>query len=230
MSYKDNTTTIKQEVLDKKSWLYCNTGRDGEWDSLVENLEKTKEKYLQYVEGRDVVVTAGGHIGMYAHFFAQHFKKVYAFEPDPLHFHCLVNNNQLDNVVKIQAALGDEPRLVNVGFGRSGTRQSYKVRDERILEGNFEVKTEPYIPLLKIDSLNLPACDLIQLDVEDYESYAIRGAIETIRRHKPIVILENGQQEKNVNLMRELGYRIVDTVHADTIFKHDNTQLQLIFR
>jgi FkbM family methyltransferase len=230
MSYKENTSTIKQDVLGKKSWLYCNSGKDGEWDSLVENVEKTKEKYLQYVEGRDVVITAGGHIGMYVRFFAQHFKRVYAFEPDPIHFHCMVNNNQLDNVVKIQAALGDEHRLVNVGFGRPGTRQSYKVQDERILEGNFEAKTEPYIPLLKIDDLNLPCCDLIQLDIEDYEYYAIRGAVETLRRHKPVVILENGQQEKTASIMRELNYQLVDVVQADSVFKYSGSQWQVVFR
>lgn len=230
MSYKNNTVNIKETVLDKKNWLYCNSVADGEWHSLLQNLEKSKEKYLQHVSDRDVVVTAGGHIGMYAYFFAQHFKQVYAFEPDPLNFHCMVNNNQLDNVVKIQAALGDEHRLVNVGFGRDNTRQSYKVQDNRILEGNFEAKTAPYIPLLMIDDLNLPKCDLIQLDVEDYEIYALKGATETLRRCRPTLILENGGGSIMREFLYNFGYKQVDEVDADTIYTFHDSQWKIVFK
>lgn len=229
MSYKNNTVTVKETILDKKNWLYCNSEIDGEWHSLLQNLERSKDKYLQHVPDRGVVVTAGGHIGMYAYFFAQHFKQVYAFEPDSLNFHCMVNNNQLDNVVKIQAALGDEHRLVNIGFGRDGTRQSYKVQDNRILEGNFEAKTEPYIPLLKIDDLNLPKCDLIQLDIEDYEYFALKGAEETLRRCKPTLILENGTGSYIVDFLKNYGYKQVDQIDYDTIYTFNDTQWKIIF-
>ena len=45
-----------------------------------------------YLKGKKVVVQAGGNCGMQVVKFAEFFDTVYTFEPDPVNFHCLVNN------------------------------------------------------------------------------------------------------------------------------------------
>ena len=46
------------------------------------------------------------------------------------------------------------------------------------------------VEAITIDSLNLDNVDLIHLDLESYEDNAIRGAINTIKRCRPVIISE----------------------------------------
>ncbi len=49
----------------------------------------------------------------------------------------------------------------------------------------------------RLDAMDLPECDLIWLDVEGYELYALMGAEQTIERFWPAVIIEdNGVSER----------------------------------
>ena len=70
-------------------------------------------------------------------------------------------------------------------------------------------------------------CDLIHLDIEGFEYYALKGAVETIKRTKPVIALEwmnhgearygssNDDIEKFLN---ELGYKSVEKIYNENIF------------
>lgn len=111
-----------------------------------------------------VMVQAGGNCGKQLIKFAEYFDTVYTFEPDPVNFHCLVNNLPYDNVIKFQCCLGNDHNMVSLtAFADS--------------IGGFYVNDDPgRIPTIKIDDLNLPACDFLQIDVEGYEFNALQGA------------------------------------------------------
>ena len=98
-------------------------------------------------------------------------------------------------------------------------------------------------PMITLDSLNLDNVGLIQLDVEYYELNVLRGAIETIKKFKPVITCELGflsyfdavkQEGLNHNatilegntleaaildLLGPIGYQKVDQSVADGIFK-----------
>jgi len=59
---------------------------------------------------------------------------------------------------------------------------------------------------------------IIELDVEGFEKPALAGALETIKRCKPILILETLPEEDwlNENIFN-LGYRKMGKVHENTI-------------
>jgi FkbM family methyltransferase len=206
---------INQVVDDETDWYHLNEG-DNQWTHLVECWNHTKEKYLEYVKNKEVVVTAGGYIGLYVRFYSKLFKRVYAFEPHPLHFYCMVNNAQTDNVIKIQAALGDTNKLVKMeGHTSMSLQAKENVQDS-------------YIPMFTIDSLALDKCDLIQLDVENHEYKALLGATQTISRYSPTLILENGNTEEIKNFLQSIGYIKIDTVQADDIWIRENRNLQIL--
>jgi hypothetical protein len=83
------------------------------------------------------------------------------------------------------------------------------------------------IPTFKIDDLNLSVCDLIHLDIEGFEGFAIQGALETINRCKPIIALEfrnfgikyNFSDDQIRDLMKSINYTEVGKVFNDVIFK-----------
>jgi len=153
-----------------------------------------KPMFEKYCTSRKVAVQAGGFIGIYPKLLSLMFDEVYTFEPDPLNFHCLVNNCQSPNIHKFNSVLGAEHQLVNVGGGLDVNPGMFKVLGS---------DNRSNVPTLRIDDLQLNACDLIQLDIEGYEVNALTGASETIERFKPIICCE-------VHLSAEHSNRILD--------------------
>jgi hypothetical protein len=173
-------------------------------------------KVKPYLKNNKVMIQAGGNCGLQIEKFADYFDSVYTFEPDPINFHCLVNNLALMNVIKLQACVGKDRGTASLNFYPN--------------IGGFNVGKEPgNIPMMLIDDLNLSSCDFIQFDVEGYEMNAILGSLETIKKYKPVMCLELYEQWLNrygnttaevLAFMKELGYLITDTYVTDVILVH----------
>lgn len=155
------------------------------------------EQVLRLLPEQRVAVQAGGNLGVYPRWLARHFADVYTFEPAPDLFELLVRNVPEDNVVKLQAALGDAPHTTNV----ARTRRNDPERPAHA--GLTHVKGIGRLPVIKLDSLGLQHCDLLCLDVEGYELFALRGADETLARCKPVIVLE-----LNDRWLAEYGHRV----------------------
>jgi FkbM family methyltransferase len=153
------------------------------------------DEALKVTKGRTSVVQAGGNLGIFPKYLSRFFKRVYAFEPEPELFEMMCANAPERNIVKFQAALGCERGLVGISRVRrqndGGTAH----------EGIAHVSGKGAIPTLKIDDLGLDSCDLICLDIEGYELYALRGADETIRKFRPTILCEIN---KSLDSMKEI--------------------------
>jgi len=204
----DFSTTIMKdlEIDGEKNWHYYHE-RDEQWDHLVDCWHVTKEPYLRHIKNytKNVMVCAGGHVGIYARFYMRLFKTVYVFEPDPQSFVCLVNNTSNSNVVKIQAALGSKNQLISL---HGPAKMALYAIDD----------SDGFIPTFTIDSLNLNSCDAIQLDIENAEYDALIGAEQTINKFRPTIILENGETQKILELMASKDYVIAERIQHDTIW------------
>ena len=73
------------------------------------------------------------------------------------------------------------------------------------------------IPQMRIDDLNLSSCDLIHLDVEGSEDRVLKGAINTLQKFKPVIILESLNAE-GYELIYSLGYGKIFATIGDTVF------------
>ena len=175
-----------------------------------------------YLKGKKVAVQAGGNCGMQVVKFADYFDYVYTFEPDPINFHCLVNNLQYDNVIKMQCCLGDEHKLVSL-------------KDDNLGIGGFYVNENfGNIPTLRIDDLNLDACDFLQLDVEGYTLQALKGGINTIKKFKPVLSVEycwierfGTSQKELTTFLTSLGYVFRKTYTSDAIFTYESLSFKI---
>lgn len=189
---------------DKLCWEYFNRIGTSNDPALFPN------EVLPYVSGRNSVIQAGGNSGLYANIYSRHFDKVYTFEPDHEWFACLSHNAPANNVFKFQCCLGNDTRSLAVSPPPDAWGG-----DENL--GAMRVTGEGSIPQLKIDSLGLSP-DLIHLDIEGFEQSAIEGAIETIERCKPVIVIEMNSflgefygysEESTFNLISPFGYRKV---------------------
>jgi FkbM family methyltransferase len=180
------------------------------------------DKTISRVPQKRVAVQAGANLGIYPKRLAQTFETVYAFEVSAELFPLLYANAPEKNIYRYQAALGFERELV----GTSRTRRDGKANE--LHEGITHVAGKGCVPTLRLDDFNLPVCDLIALDVEGFEFYALRGATETIARCRPILSVEINKNAQYYGFTRdevrefvtdELGYRLIERLHADDVFE-----------
>lgn len=180
----------------------------GSWDGPKQDWENShKQVYFRHIREWNCVVTAGANMGLHVRPYSKLFKHVYAFEPDWLNFYCMSINNPYPNVYKYQAALGEEPGFCNLVNGCPDNRGATMINKNA---------TETPIAMMTIDQFNLPFCDLIQLDVEGFEIHALKGAIKTIERYKPVIIVERMNQQI-VDLLSPFGYHRHEPSIADTV-------------
>jgi hypothetical protein len=78
-----------------------------------------------------------------------------------------------------------------------------------------------------LDSFGLSNLDFLKIDCEGYEHHVIEGAIETLLRCKPCVIVEQKPHKLGPNfgikgtpaldLLKEMGYRVAREIGGDYI-------------
>jgi len=145
---------------------------------------------------------------------------VHAFEPQRLVFQLLCANvalNSRANVFTHPAAVGAVAGILLVPA--LDPDQSANYGGVSLMEGG---KGEP-VPLITIDSLALPDCQFLKLDVEGMETEALRGAAETIERFRPILYVENDRQARSaelIELIQRFRYRLY--WHLPPLFSADN--------
>jgi len=154
----------------------------------------------------------GGNCGMYVRQYAKLFDTVWAFEPSPVPFHCMVNNSTYDNVVKMQIALGDENTMISMN---TATENSHVF--------NVAIHTvdryskDSIIPMMTIDSFNFPSCSFMQLDVEGFEINILRGAEKTIDKYRPVIAAENGFYGFVLDFLTNKNYKLLEKSRSDGI-------------
>lgn len=150
--------------------------------------------------------------------------KIWAFEPNPESYRCAQITmilNGIQNVSLLNAGLGETPSSINlttkdkkgVSLGGSST----------IGLQEKEAGTAEQIDIVTIDQ-TIPKdrhVSILQLDVEGFEKQALMGALETIMRCKPILILEDdhgftkGEWFKD-NIL-SLNYKIDNKLHYNRV-------------
>jgi FkbM family methyltransferase len=180
----------------------------------LQNEKDSPELVSKHCKQHRTVIQAGGNVGFYVRPYAEIFDRVITFEPDRLNFQCLTMNVENENVIKVQACLGDERKAVGLITSRKNI-------------GAYHVNpTAGLIPTLLIDDFNVQDCDLMHLDIEGYELFALRGAKETITRCRPVIVLEWMNHGEKYNapdsaieaFLAELGYVHSADIYHDRVF------------
>jgi FkbM family methyltransferase len=143
--------------------------------------------------------------------------KVVAFEPLPFNLAAarrLCGILHVGNVDFREVALGDSTGTVEMVMPTVAqmvaSAQSYVVHDGFDYSPVLNEGGERFmVPLTMIDSLELPQVDGIKLDVENFESHVLRGAIRLLKRDHPIIYCElwdTPNRREVMSLLGDLGY------------------------
>jgi FkbM family methyltransferase len=188
--------------------------------------EPQRLKAFEYVKTWDCAVDLGAHVGIFSRHFAQRFKEVVAFEPTAETRQCLEKNVPA-NVRIVPYACGD--READVAFRRhiknsGGTEMALSSRPDTSAFEHYTVR------MITLDSLELHGVGLVKIDIQGAEPLALRGAEETLRRCKPVVLIEekpfggkgaSGSVEhikESRDILLSYGYREGEKVGADRIY------------
>lgn len=188
-------------------WPDFEVTRDAICDYMLKRVNDV-DVAMSFVRTRGIAVQAGGHVGLFPRQLAKHFSYVFTFEMIPSTAECLQLNTQAyPNIITQQAALGPTDGEVRCTARHSG-------------QSRLDEAGDITVPQVTIDSLKLPRCDLIYLDVEGAELLALEGAKETIEKFRPILTLEvlPGRQETTFEWARANNYTPTKRVHGDWIF------------
>lgn len=153
------------------------------WDLILNDWRVMNEVIAGLIQGNDLVVQAGGNCGLYPLLYSQYFKHVVTFEMDSDCFTALCYNNNKPSITRVNTALGNMPQFINYG----------NIKDDNVgmhslLTPNTDLSK--YTQMLTLDNFDLPCCNLIHLDIEGSEWYALQGAKATIYKHRPLIVLE----------------------------------------
>ena len=171
---------------------------------------------------RNLIMQAGGNGGLYPAIYSEFFKQVITFEPHYRWFACLSVNAPADNVFKYRAALGNDNEPVHIVIP-SGNM------------GGMFVRPDGIIPKLRIDAFGLDP-DLIHLDSEGAERGALEGAAETIKRAKPLIVVEwdgNTMRGFNYNerdfeqFFESIGYVLQKKWSRDRAYVHKDNYKEI---
>jgi FkbM family methyltransferase len=192
-------------------------------DRYGEFSEGEQELFRRLVQPGWTIVEIGANMGAHTIPLARAvgFRgTVHAFEPQRVLFQFLCANialNALGHVHAHQVALGRQVGTLVV------PRLNYSVAQNF---GGLELGRwqdgEP-VPAATVDTLNLPACHFLKVDVEGMEEDVLVGAEHTIRRCQPLLYVENDREDKSADLIRYLlglGYRLF--WHVPALFNPRN--------
>lgn len=132
-----------------------------------------------------VIADIGANIGNHTVFFSKICRatKIYSFEPQKEMYEILQKNVELNHCVEVQLfnfALGNKKGMLSIhDFDPTNWGGTSFVQDNN---GNIPVET--------FDSLNIQKVDFMKIDVEGAEVNVLQGAIETIKRDKPLIWCE----------------------------------------
>ena len=144
---------------------------------------------LKFVSNFDVAVDVGGHWGLWTKPLLTKFNTVHAFEPNPNSLPFLKANAPKAVIHPYGLSNDFSTQHLNINVRQSGGAFIDASENEDTIP--IEVRT--------LDSFNIEKIDFIKMDCEGFELEAVMGGIETIKRTRPIINLE---QKPNHTLTR----------------------------
>lgn len=164
--------------------------------------------------------------------------KVEAFEAQERLYYALAGNiaiNNCFNARAIYAAIGnpsnhndfiDVPIPDYTKASSFGSLEIRKNSNNEFIGQSIDYTNTQRVTLLSIDNMKYQRVDLIKIDVEGMELEVLNGAINTIKKYKPILLIEIIKSPKDMinKLLESLDYEIFAMgINILAISKNDPT-------
>jgi FkbM family methyltransferase len=197
----------------------------GCWDS---HLTPVLEDIARKRQG--TAVDVGAHLGLLSAAMAKHFQRVISFEPNDFNYRLLVANMSMNRLLHVEC--NKTPlfsRSVQLSLGRHEDQEiPLPIKSNKAFDGfaasnlgaySFTEDGTGIFPATArtLDSYELEDLVFLKIDTQGADGEIIRGAVETIRRCRPVVVFEweellsrkyETSLEDVMRLFREANYNV----------------------
>lgn len=176
-----------------------------------------RRRSIELCTQRDVALDIGANVGLWSRDLVKSFGRVIAFEPVALFRECLEQNVTGANFEVRPIALGDQDTMGTMIITEDNSGHSH-LDPNTMGAGDVQV--------VRLDNLNFHDINYIKIDCEGYEYRILQGAEQTIRRCRPVVVIEQKPHDAYskqygqfaaVDLLKEWGMVRLDQVRDDWI-------------
>lgn len=187
-------------------------------DGVVRYQWRARDAAVSSCDKRRVCIDIGANVGLWSYDLVKSFDHVIAFEPVKEFRECFSKNVNSTNYTMHPVALGRTESLIEMNIVQGNTGHSH-IDPTSVGKGT--------IPLKTLDSFNLTDVDMIKIDVEGFEEEILAGAMNTIERNKPVLVIEQQKHEyKNdrdetpaIKILEGWGYKVVEQFNKDWVLK-----------
>jgi FkbM family methyltransferase len=157
-----------------------------------------------------LILDIGANIGNHALFFAPHAQEVWAFEPNP----------RTATLLALNAELAPNVRVFPFGLSDRAGSATLHVPADNLGMATLQAGASGQAVACSVQRLDdLPGLHagpvvLVKIDIEGHEAAALRGGLQLLRRHRPVVVFEQLASEVRADgstatlaVLREAGYR-----------------------
>jgi FkbM family methyltransferase len=176
-----------------------------------------RQRSIELCTQRDVALDIGANVGLWSRDLVKSFGRVIAFEPVAVFRECLEQNVTGANFEVRPIALGDQDTMGTMIITEDNSGHSH-LDPNTMGAGDVQV--------VQLDNLNLHDINYIKIDCEGYEYRILQGAEQTIRRCRPVVVIEQKPHDAYskqygqfaaVSLLKEWGMIKLDQIRDDWI-------------
>ena len=176
---------------------------------------------LGHTDQRRVALDIGAHVGLWSWRFAHDFEQVMAFEPVQ-EFAQLYQANirPMQNFQLNFCALGHMTGNIKLVLDPDNTGHTHVANNSEAGSATHTAK------MVKLDELGYEVVDLIKIDAEGFEAPIVIGALGTIMRCHPTIVIEQKGDEhygqkplRAVDLLKDIGMEVVQVVRKDYILR-----------
>jgi FkbM family methyltransferase len=187
-------------------------------DGVVRYQWRARDSAIAACKQTRVCLDIGANVGLWSCDLVKSFQTVIAFEPVAEFRECFKKNVLSSNYVLEAVALGRTESFIEMNIVEGNTGHSH-INPTSLGTGT--------IPLKTLDSYNYANVDMIKIDVEGFEEEILVGAMNTILKNKPIIVVEQQKHEykdamidkPSIKILESWGYRVVDQHKKDWILK-----------
>ena len=192
--------------------------------SIKRNDEQEINLVKKFIKSGTDSIDVGVYRGVYSYEMSKYSEKVHSFEPNPIIFKYINKNLKkfIKNIHLYNFALSNQNKTINLKIPIRNSNSNKEIFEEYYEmgkatihnENNFENYENFEIQTKKIDEFSFDnKISFIKIDVEGHELEVIEGAKNTIKRDKPILLVEIEKQytkkevAESINFINSLGYK-----------------------
>jgi FkbM family methyltransferase len=178
--------------------------------------QRESEFILANLKESDVFIDVGANIGYFSLLASTITPHVYSIEPVPGTFKILEKNvsfnNRHNSIKTINIGLGDKAESLKI-------LNEFGPKNRLVANGDSNKYSTVDVPVKTLDQvveeLGIKTVDFIKVDIEGFEYFFVRGALNTLKTHKPLVLIEieerrtmkfNKRADDVFQLFFDLGY------------------------